>query len=158
MNVQFGENTTLSDKERDYLTIDEAVKALWEWRKYRNEVFWNSVYRWALILLGMTIIPYMLPDIIRKLGIYILIFPILAFFISVFAAYLLAVQYKLYKQVDAKFKSLLGNFKPEDIPNKPINRLFRIAIGKVVVIVFLTFGIVFELISGLILSHLIPAI
>lgn len=158
MNVQFGENTTLSDKERDYLTIDEAVKALWEWRKYRNEVFWNSVYRWALILLGMTIIPYMLPDIIRKLGIYILIFPILAFFISVFAAYLLAVQYKLYKQVDAKFKSLLGNFRPEDIPNKPINRLFRIAIGKVVVIVFLTFGIVFELISGLILSHLIPAV
>jgi len=142
--------------ERDFLVIDDAVKLLWEWRKYRNQVFWNSVYRWGAAAVMLTLIPYLLPHLIGKLGFAIFVFPVMACLLSAFASYLVMVQYMLYKQVDRKYRSLLGKYTPADIPNnKPINRIFRMSIGKVFGVAFLSFAVVIELLNSLVLFWLV---
>lgn len=143
------------NEERDFLNLNEAVNFLWEWRKYRNQVFWTAVYRWGAAAVILTLAPYLLPDLIQKLGFAVFVFPIMASLLSIFAAYLVAVQYMLYKQADRKYRSLLGKYTPEDIPNKPINRVFRISIGKVLSAVFLCLAIIVEFANGLVLLWLV---
>ncbi len=140
--------------ETESLTMDQAITALWEWRIYRNQVFWSSVYRWGAVILGLTIAPYLLPDLEAKLGLAVLVFPILAGALAIFASYLLIVLYMLYKLADRKYRALLGKYNPGDIPDTPINRVFRISIGKVLVGAFLVFGIVGQLLNGAILVSL----
>jgi hypothetical protein len=142
----------------DSLALDQAVELIWEWRRYRNEVFWSSMYRWGAAVLALTILPYLLPDIIAKLGPAVFVFPALASFLAVFAAYVMIVQYMLYKLADRKYRSLLGPYNPGDIPDKPANRLFRISIGKVLAGVFLLFAIVGEGANALVLASLLRAL
>lgn len=144
----------LNNAARDYLTIDEAVRTLWEWRRYRNQVFWSSVYRWGAVAITMTIVPFLLPHLIDRLGNGIFVFPFMAFFLSMLAAYFTAVQYKLYKQVDRKYRSLLGKYNPGDIKE----RLFQFSIGKVVALLFLFFGIVIQILYGMVLSSLVNGV
>jgi hypothetical protein len=153
-------NTSLTDvrSEPAGLALDQAVELIWEWRKYRNEVFWGSVYRWGAVVLALTVLPYLLPDIIAKLGLAVLVFPVLACLLAVFAAYVLIVQYMLYKLADRKYRSLLGSYNPGDIPDKPINRLFRISIGKVLAGVFLLFAIVGQGANALVLTSVLRAL
>lgn len=141
--------------ERDFLTIGEGVNLLWQLRRYRNEAFWRSSYRYGAASVALTLTPYLLPDLISKLGVAIFVFPVMASLLSVFGAYLMIVQYMLYKQSDRKYRSFLGKYNPEDIPNKPINRIFRIAIGKIVVGTFLCFAIIGQLLNGLVLNSLL---
>lgn len=141
--------------EGNCLKIDDAVRLLWDWRKYRNQVFWSSMYRLGAASVVLTIIPYLLPDLIGKLGFAVFVFPIMAALLSVFASYLMIVQYMLYKLVDRKYRSLLGNYNPGDISETPINRPFRISIGKILVGVFLCFAFIGQFFNGLVLSWLV---
>jgi hypothetical protein len=109
------------------------------------------MYVMGAVALTLTTIPYILPSIIPQLGIAVLIFPFLASLVSVFAAYLIVVQYMLYKLVDRQFRSLLGHYNPDDIPYTAANRPFRVAIGKIIAGSFLCFGVVGQLLSGLLL-------
>jgi hypothetical protein len=145
----------INPNERNCLTLEEAVPILWEWRRYRNEVFYSSVYRWGAAALFITLAPYLIPDIITKLGLAVLIFPVLAFLLSGFAAYLTAVQYKLYKLTDHKFRSLLGPYKPDDPPYRnPVDRIFRIPLGLSIAALFACFAVFCQLVNGIILFNL----
>ena len=146
----------INQEVKNTLPADEAAKLLWEWRKYRNTVFWSSVYRWGSVVLALTIAPYLLPDLIKKLGLAVLVFPIMASILSVFGAYLMAVQYKLYKQVDRKFRTLLAPYNPEDIPaNTFINRLFRNSIGTIITVAFLSYAVLVGFFNSLVLILLV---
>ncbi len=138
----------------EQLTLAEAIRAIWEWRRYRNQVFWASVYRWGAVLLLMTIIPYLLPHLIKSLGIAIFIFPLLACFLAIVAAYFASVQYKLYKEVDRKYRSMLGPYDPPDIKSL----LFRYSIGRVVSALFIFFGTVMQLLNGMVLAFLLNGV
>jgi len=138
------------------LTLGEAINSIWEWRKYRNQAFWKAFYVFGALAITLSLIPYLLPDLINKLGLVILVFPIMACLVSIFATYIIAVLYKLYKQVDKKYWNLLGRFKPEDIPNtKLINRLSRIYFGKSFSFAFLFYGIVCQFLNALVLYNLV---
>lgn len=141
--------------DRNFLKIDEAVRVLWKWRKYRNQAFWNSMYRLGAASVTLTLIPYLLPDLIGKLGLAVLVFPLMAALLSVLASYLMIVQYMLYKLVDRKYRSLLGRYDSGDIPETLLNRPFRISIGKILVGVFLCFAFVGQFFNGLVLSWLV---
>ncbi len=152
-------NTSDRLNEKEILTIEQATNTLWKWRKYRNQVFWSSVYRIGALSIALTIAPYLFPDLIEKLGPAVFTFPFLAFLFSAFGAYLLAVQYKLYKQVDRKFRSLLDIYKPEETPKDTIiNRIFRTSFGIIIVGFFLFFGTVVQLLNGFVLSYLLERI
>jgi hypothetical protein len=142
-------------KNVEELSINEAANILWKWRKYRNQVYWISIYLWGAASIIISILPYLLPDILNKLGLAILIFPILGALLSVFAAYLTAVQYKLYKQVDRKYRELLGKFDPGYLSTDSfINRLFTLPFGAVFSLAFIGFGIILEILNAFVLLSL----
>jgi hypothetical protein len=154
MNTSLEEN--ISFTERNFLTIDEAVKVLWEWRRYRNEAMWHSVYRFGAVSVALTIAPYLLPNLIDRLGLAIFVFPVMAFLLSVYAAYLIAVQYRLYKQVDRKYRSLLGKYNLDDLPtNRLIYRIFQTSFGIILSGGFLCFAVIVEFFNGLVLLYLV---
>jgi len=136
------------------LSINEAVHILWEWRKYRNQVFWNSVYWLGAAIIIISIVPYLLPGIVSKLGYAVIVFPFLTFLIASFSAYLLAVLYKLYKTADRRYRELLGKFTPADIQGL----LFRLPIGKVIALAFLSYGIFIQILSGWVLHKLVSGV
>ncbi len=145
-----------SSGEENSLNRDKAVKLLWEWRKYRNGVMYDSVYRWGAASLALAIAPYLLPNLIGELGFAVLVFPAVASILSFFAAYLIAVQYRLYKQVDREFRLLLGEYAPEDLPRqKVVDRLLTISFGRVLPGAFLCFSLFVQFASALVLSHLV---
>ncbi len=137
------------------LAIGEAMPILWEWRKYRNVRFWDTMYRWGGVAVVLSVAPYLLPDVIARLGMAVLVFPALAALLSIFAAYLLVVEYALYKTLDRKYRSLLGSYSPGDMPGHGFYRLFRTAIGKVVAGAFLFFGIIIQALNAWILVSLV---
>ena len=132
------------------LTPNEAIRFIWEWRIYRNEGFWQVFFLAGFTMLILTIAPYFFPELIKKLGYVTLIFPIIIFFISIFSAYLLAVQYRLYKTTDRKYRELLGDFVPQDVKGW----LVRYSLGKVITIVFILYGTVIQVINGWVLVSL----
>ena len=137
------------------VTRGEALRSIWQWRKYRNQAFWGVFYRFGILVIGLTFVPYLFHGLIQRLGWVILVFPCTACMFSIFAAYLIAVNYKLYKQVDKRYWHILGRYKPEDIPNtKLINRLSRIYFGKVFSLAFFFFGIVIQLVNSILLYNL----
>jgi hypothetical protein len=145
--------------EGDLLTAGEAVRIIWEWRKYRNEAFWKTVYRYGAAVIAVSMAPYLLPDLIGKLGLAVLAFPAMGSFLSILAAWLMAVQYRLYCLVNNRFRSLLGTYDSEDIPGDTlVNRMLRTTIGKIVVTVFLCFGVIGEFCNGLILFWLVRGV
>ena len=142
--------------ETQELSIVDAAKIFWEWRKYRNQVYWVSIYLWGAASIIISILPYILPDILTKLGLAILIFPILGTLLSIFAAYLTAVLFKLYKQADRKYRELLGKFDPGYFSSDTfMNRLSSLTFGAVFSLAFIGFGIVLEILNALVLLSLI---
>jgi len=138
------------------LTRSEAARLIWEWREYRNGVMWGSVYRWGAVSLLVAIAPYVLPDIIEELGFTVLVFPALAALISFYAAYLIAVQYRLYKQVDREFRKLLGDYAPPDFSQERlVDRLLTISFGRVLPGAFLLFSVPLQIVSAVLLASLV---
>jgi hypothetical protein len=43
--------------DKESLTLKEAVEVLWKWRKYRNGVFWKTLYRWGATAVIITLVP-----------------------------------------------------------------------------------------------------
>jgi hypothetical protein len=141
--------------DEDFLTTDRAIQMLWKWRKYRNEAFWSSMYRLGTASIALSMLPYLLPDLSGKLGSAVLVFPSMAALLSLVGAYLMIVQYMLYKLVDRKYRAVLGKYNPGDIPETGLNRPFRISIGKILAGLFIFFAIIGQLINGMILMGLV---
>ena len=144
--------------DRAELTVVEAANLIWKWREHRNRAFWNALYVWGTVAIAIAIIPYIVPGLPARLGLAVLIFPLLACLLSLFAAYLSAVLYRLYKQVDRKYRELLGGYNPEDLRTDTlVFRLLTISMGKVVAFAFLFFGAVAQFCSALVLLQLARA-
>lgn len=141
------------------LTISEALPLLWEWRRYRNEVFWITMYRWGGAALVLTIIPYVLPELIGKLGKATLVFPVLAFVLCMFGAWLMAALYIRFVSVNRKYRALLGDFDPNDEDHsRLILRVFGVSLGKVVVAFFVLFGLFMEALNLVVLASLVRSV
>ena len=138
----------------DTLTLNEATRFLWEWRVYRNEGFWQVFFLAGFTMIILTIAPYFFPDLIKKLGAVVLVFPILIFFVSALSAYLLVVQYRLYKVADKKYRELLGEFVPQDVRGW----IVHYSLGKVITIVFILYGTIIQAINGWVLVSLAKGI
>lgn len=138
---------------REQISIEVAIDYLWKWRQYRNEGFWETMYRWGGAALVIALIPYLLPDLITKLGFAVLVFPFIALFLFVTGAWLMAAQYMLYKLANNGFRKALGEYNLQDIQaTRPRDRLFtRFTIGKTLTIIFLAFGTIGQFLNGLIL-------
>ena len=117
---------------------------------------WSSVYRYGAASLLVALAPYLLPGVIGELGFTVLVFPVTAALLSFFAAYLIAVQYRLYKQVDREFRRQLGEFAPPELGQGRVrDRLLTVSLGRTLTFAFLFFSIPLQIASAVLLARLV---
>ena len=142
--------------EEQALGRGEAARLLWDWREYRNGVMWSSVYRYGAASLLVALAPYLLPGVIGELGLTVLVFPVAAALLSFFAAYLIAVQYRLYKQVDREFRRQLGEYAPPELGQGRVrDRVLTVSLGRTLTFAFLFFSIPLQIASAVLLARLV---
>jgi len=140
------------NNNKENIPTSRIAEILWEEWKYRHGVFWDSIYRWGLVVGLITIAPYIRPSMIEDLGVYVLIFPILAFLLGVFSSWHLAAEYSRLSLVDKRFRPFLREFRPGKIKPRTLkNFLFGRSIGKIIPLTFLFLTIFIEGSSILIL-------
>lgn len=140
----------------EQLARGEAARLLWDWREYRNGVMWSSVYRYGAASLLVALAPYLLPGVIGELGLTVLVFPAAAALLSFFAAYLIAVQYRLYKQVDREFRRQLGAYAPPELGQGRVrDRVLTVSLGRTLTFAFLFFSIPLQIASAVLLARLV---
>ncbi len=136
------------------LTHAEATRFIWQWREYRNRMMWSTWFRWGAACLLVGIAPYVLPGVIATLGLTVLVFPALAALMCFYIGYLIAVQYRLYKQVDREYRKLLGSYQPPDFPqDRFLDRMLTISFGRVLPGAFLVF-LILQVVSAVLLARL----
>ena len=123
----------------------EWAKMLWDEWKYRHDRFWRSLFRFASAVIIVSIVPYVKPELIEKLGNVIVVFPVLAILISLGACWLLAAEYQRLRMVGKRYDDLRGNYVPPRMPSKKWwQKVLKWSIGWVVA---LSFGIAFVALS-----------
>jgi hypothetical protein len=141
----------------DKLPHAEGAKLLWEEWSYRHELFWRSLYRWGGATVAVSIVPYVNPDLIKDLGVVVLVFPFLSFSISIFAAWHLSAEYARLTKVTEKLREVQGRYAPQpiDTENLIIRLILRLKIGWVVPISFIVVAIPLSVLNAILLISLL---
>jgi len=141
---------------RDYQKIlpETALKLLWEEVKYRHDTYWNSFFKWGSAIIIVSIIPWIKPELITQLGKLIIVFPVIAFLLSIFAAWHLLSEYARLLKVMQKYRLVQGPYQPKQISGSDLilPKFWMQPIGVVVVLTMLL-GITFLSIINVILLH-----
>lgn len=111
----------------------EAAKLLWDEWKYRHSIFWNSLYRWGIAVVTISLVPYVKTDIIETLGLLVLAFPVVSALFSIVAAWHLAAEYYRLQLVRRRYLELLAPYTPY----AATKTLLAWSIGSAVTYVFL---------------------
>ncbi|HEX5727085.1 MAG TPA: hypothetical protein VFX98_16530 [Longimicrobiaceae bacterium] len=82
-----------------------------EWR-LRQEHFWSSLFRWGGVVVALTIVPYLKPELATQLQGAVLLFPCLAAFMGLFGAWHLASEYARQRVVAAMLDEVRQHFTP----------------------------------------------
>jgi hypothetical protein len=147
-----------SHPEEDGLCASEAARLLWDWRKYRNTAYWMTMYRFGMAGLVVSLIPYVLPGVLRELRYAVLVFPFVAALLFLVATYLLVVHQTLYRVVDKKFRAVLGSYDPGHMSVKSAAMLGRgITMARAILILFACCAIS-QLLNALVLLSLVRAL
>lgn len=77
----------------------DILSRLWEEIKLRQEHYWSSFNRFALVIITINIVPYLRPELVGQLGHLILAFPITSLLISSVCTWLLGAEYQRLRMV-----------------------------------------------------------
>ena len=126
----------------------QAADLLWQEWKYRHDLFWKSLFRWAGAVLTLWIIPFVKPEVFKPWPKLVLAFPVTAFLLSMFSAWIIGAEHRRFAAVNTKFNEMRRDYSPPRMPtNSWLDRRFASPVG-VWIIPF--YGFTFALISVLI--------
>ena len=123
----------------------ELVNMLWDEWKYRNTLYWQMFYRFGFIVLFVSFIPYVYPNIVSKLGNLVVVFPISGAVLSIFASWLLDGEAARFSYVGKKLDEYRGVYKPDRFPTEGI--LWKIRAAKIGHGISIMFGVVLVVVS-----------
>jgi hypothetical protein len=127
----------------------DGIKILWEDYKMRQAHYWNSLSRFTLAVITLWVLPYVRPDIVKALGLFVLIFPAIAFLLSVASTWLLGAEYQRLRAVKQRLDSLANGMFTLDYPTERwCHRCFSTSIGFVTTWLFGISSCVLSLIDG----------
>lgn len=132
----------------------EAATLIWEEMKYRHDLFWSVLSRWGLAAVTVSIVPWVNPGLINTLHTTVLIFPVLAFIIALFASWHIGSEYLRLVAWTIKYKEIMGDLYPNSnsiMKWKLINFLFTRPIGWIVTVGFLIIAIPLSLVNAILL-------
>jgi hypothetical protein len=103
----------------------QAAGLLWEEWKYRHDLFWRLLFRWAGAVITLWVIPFLKPNVFKPWPWVAFLFPVLAFLLSLGSGWILGTEYSCLEMVARKYNELRKDFAP------PIteNRLYASAYG-----------------------------
>jgi hypothetical protein len=135
-------------KGRGGLEEKQAIQLLWcEW-KYRHDLFWKLLFKFAGAVIVLWIIPFLKPEVFRFQPWIALAFPAAAVIMSLFSAWVLAAEQKRFEMVNKKYDELRIDYLPPRMPKISWrNKLVAARIGAWIVILY---GIGFAFLSGVV--------
>jgi hypothetical protein len=115
----------------------QAADLLWEEWKYRHDLFWKSLFRWAGAVVVLWVVPFLKPEIFKFRPWIALIFPAAAIILSLFSAWILGAEQGRLAMVSKKYDELRKEFLPPRMPKDTrLNRFFGWPIGRSVVFAY----------------------
>lgn len=116
----------------------ELAKHLWEVWQYRHSFLWGALVRWGLAVLFISIVPHLEPHFLQ-LGIYVLLFPITAFLLTLVSFFHLLGEHQRLIESTRRYIKLTGALVPEDSSSLPPvkNPAYTFATGVGVIIMYL---------------------
>jgi hypothetical protein len=103
----------VSIMSQDSVTQVEAAKLLLDEWKFRHQHLWDSLRRYGLAAVIVSIVPYVKPDLVTRLDIYVMVFPVVGYLVSLAAIWLFAAEYYRLRPVAARHRELLRPYYPE---------------------------------------------
>jgi hypothetical protein len=83
-----------SDNSDSYVQWDAKVapncELIWEEYKHRHDLCWNLIFRLTYVVVIISVVPYIKPDVAHKLGFCIVTLPIIGIALTVFGLLRLA--------------------------------------------------------------------
>ena len=135
--------------ENDDIKKEDAIKLLWDEYKMRYTNFWGLFNRFSLVILTISVVPYIKADVVKPLDEMILLFPIMAIFLTIACAWLLGAEYWRLDMVRRRYDKLVPKeYQREDLPQTNWwEKQFAKRIGTRMVIIFLVGFIVITAIN-----------
>jgi hypothetical protein len=129
---------------------EQAIQLLWEEWKYRHDLYWRTLLLWGGSVITLWIVPFAKPEVFRPWPKVTLLFPILAFLLAIFSAWLLGAEQRRFEMINQIYSEVRKPFSPPSVPRETItDRLFAIPIGSKIVWVY---GAGLSLISLIVLA------
>jgi hypothetical protein len=127
----------------------QAIQLLWDEWKYRHDLFWRSLFRWAGVVVTLWVIPFVKPEVFKPWPKIALFFPAMAFILSLFSAWILGGEQRRFEMVNKRYNDLRERFLPPRVPQDTlIDRLVALPLGIIIVWVY---AIALALLSALVL-------
>lgn len=106
----------------------EILERLWEEMKLRQEHYWKSFNRFAIVIITINVVPYVRPEIVGPLDRIVHAFPIMAFLIAIVSTWYLGSEYQRQSMVRKAYYDLLS--KECKIPRMPLGNWWEKLVAK----------------------------
>jgi hypothetical protein len=83
-------------------------RALWDEYKYRHDLIWQRTFTFTTAITLISTIPYIRPQIAAQLGNYILIAPLLAYFLAFFGLLVMMNELALFGKIKKAYRKRQG--------------------------------------------------
>lgn len=114
-----------------HLPIRVRAKLVCDEYMMRQSHWWSLLNRFALLIVSVNMAPYIYPPIMIHTGKSVLVFPALAFGLSLFATWLLAAEYERLRIIKVEYDALM-NLSRESPTATLAQRIVKMRIGMVV--------------------------
>ena len=143
-----------SQYPNDKLGKKEIIDCLWRDYELRQKHYWTSFNRYGVAIIFILIAPYIKPENIKLLGMWVVIFPVVGLLLSLLSTWLLGAEYQRLRAVKEKYDSIFYKGTCEiRYPNDTVfHKLFAKRIGDVTVLIFGAALVILSAVDGLLLS------
>lgn len=107
----------------------ERAEYLWKEYQYRHDLIWQRVFRFTTAVVLLSIIPYIQTDIARRLGLWIVLVPVLATALACFGIVVMLNELELFGKIKNEYRKLQNILFPglhDDLPKAELNLIHTV--------------------------------
>jgi hypothetical protein len=113
---------------------DARADHIWREWEYRHRSLWAAYWRWGGLLVAISLVPYVKPDVLEPLGKAAMVFPVVTFGGTLLATILLGAEYSRVAAVSQELRRARG-WWPQ-VRSHGLGRIFSVSIGWLAVSAF----------------------
>lgn len=129
----------------------EAAKLLLDEWKFRHQHCWDSLQRYGLAAVTVSIVPYIKIDLFAQLGKVVLIFAVVGWLLFLAAVWLFAAEYYRMRPVSERHRELLKPYYPDRPHYSDWREILERKIGWTTINILFWGATIFSLANGILL-------